>query len=370
LNEAGNGDCILVQSATTNILIDGGTAKSFQCWSKEILTLPKLDSLIITHIDDDHVNGIIKYFDTKHVHAVENIFFNGVSQITGFNHGNAAEYDCDFDSIAVNFEDTIEDSIDIGFSEGTSVSFIIESKLIEINKMNNGKAIHCKSFMTPVYIGDISVQFLGPTCKALESLKKSWLNILKENGIKRKILTKKHSIAFESYVNTLGKYNNVDEDISDINCDDIVALANTIFEPDNSLSNETSLSFILKNNDKSILMLGDAHIETIIDWLDLNSITTLEVDAIKVPHHGSKHNFSKEFIQRVSCNTYFISTNGKKFGHPHLEVLARIAIFSKKENTKIYINNDIEHISKTFIKKLLELPNKVAVIFNQKEVNI
>ena len=57
--DAGNGDCILIQSSTTNILVDGGTADSFNNWYDEIKDIGTIDALFITHIDSDHTNGII-----------------------------------------------------------------------------------------------------------------------------------------------------------------------------------------------------------------------------------------------------------------------------------------------------------------------
>ena len=63
---AGNGDCILIQSPTTNILIDGGTAGSFSNWNDHVKQLGRIDALFITHIDSDHTNGIIKLLEMKH----------------------------------------------------------------------------------------------------------------------------------------------------------------------------------------------------------------------------------------------------------------------------------------------------------------
>jgi beta-lactamase superfamily II metal-dependent hydrolase len=60
--KAGYGDSILVRTDKgTNILIDGGLVKSYKDIkkSKKIDKLKKLDLVVLTHIDSDHINGLI-----------------------------------------------------------------------------------------------------------------------------------------------------------------------------------------------------------------------------------------------------------------------------------------------------------------------
>ena len=62
---AENGDAFLICSSDTNILIDGGYAKTFDKHIKQDLdNLASkgniLDLVIVTHIDADHIGGIIR----------------------------------------------------------------------------------------------------------------------------------------------------------------------------------------------------------------------------------------------------------------------------------------------------------------------
>ena len=357
MNKAGKGDCFLIQTNTSTVLIDGGTASSYSHWLPSLKDTTTIDALVITHIDNDHVNGIIKLLDDtdtiKNI-DVKNVFFNGAKQITELNLGNNCEYSPEYDSISSNFNAQDEREIDIGFSEGTSLSYLIESKGLKINRINNGKAIHQNTFKLPLEIGDIEFLFLGPTEKALKNLQLDWLDILEERGVKRKILTPKHAVALESYVKSLSEKDELDIEISSHESVDINSLASTKYVPDDSLANETSFSFIMSSGGKSILMLGDAHVETILDWMDEHKMETLKIDTIKVSHHGSKHNINKEFIKRVDCNKYLISTNGKK-SHPDIETIAIIAKYSTKEHTQIWLNYEIEKISKKFIEAISKL---------------
>lgn len=370
MNKAGNGDCFILKTEKTNLLIDGGIASTYQTWSNSIVNLKTLDALIITHIDNDHTNGVIKFLDDSRFQNLEisNVFFNGVKQITQLKEGPSCEYSSDYESIALNFCPKLKSETEIGFSEGTSLSYILESKGLKINDLNNGDAIHNLSFREPIRIKDISIQFIGPCVNTLKKLNQSWLEILEERGIKRKILNQNHAVAFESYVSSLSDNSIDDSNISSTENIDIHELCNRIYERDNSLSNESSFSFIIRNGEKSILMLGDSHIETIINWLDLNGIERLNVDAIKVSHHGSKHNINADFLKRVHCNKYLISTNGKKHNHPDLESIALIASFSDKPETSIYINYKAQNIPRQFIQRLSQLSNPAKIYCETNEV--
>ncbi len=368
LNDAGNGDCILIQNNSTNILIDGGTADSFSNWYDTIKNLESLDAIFITHIDDDHVNGIIKLIEKNNSLEkkinINKFFFNGIEQILELKTELDNEYNDDFDAISSCFSKINDENI--GFSEGTSLSYLLKDN--QINSLSNGKIIHNKTFSEPFDIGDISIEIIGPNLSSLLELKESWLQILRERGIKKRILSKKHVNAFECYVNTLNDEISLSENISSEIFESVEQLANTTYKADLSLSNKCSFSFLIKSDTKSILMLGDTHTETVINWLNEKDIHLLDIDAVKVSHHGSKKNISKELIERLNCNKYLISTNGQIFGHPDFETLARIAMFSTKADTTIYINNYIEHISEEFIEKLEKFKNKTIVLMNIKEV--
>ncbi len=48
------------------------------------------------------------------------------------------------------------------------------------------------------------------------------------------------------------------------------------------------------------------------------------IDAVKLPHHGSWANISREFIKNTSVSYYLLSTDGEKYGHPSPSVIGSI----------------------------------------------
>lgn len=99
-------------------------------------------------------------------------------------------------------------------------------------------------------------------------------------------------------------------------------------------------------------------------------VEIITVDAVKIAHHGSKNNTSLSLLERINCNKYFISTNGKKHSHPDLETLARIAIINKDNETNIYINYEIEHIPLWFLNELKEKYSNIKLIMDVEGVEI
>jgi Predicted hydrolase (metallo-beta-lactamase superfamily) len=118
------------------------------------------------------------------------------------------------------------------------------------------------------------------------------------------------------------------------------------------LANASSIAFILRCDDLSILMLGDCYphnVEAYLRSKGYSEDNPLAVDFVKVAHHGSRHNTSNELLDIILCNNYIISTNGQKFGHPDRECLAHILCHPRRDrNEKVhfYFNCDLKTIEK------------------------
>lgn len=370
LNDAGNGDCIVLSAKDTSIMIDGGTAISYNIWKEFLSKFSKLDALFVTHIDNDHVNGLIRMFEAGSHPVIHEVFYNGIEQLINseFQEGPLNNHESSvLDSLISNFSETIEGEYDIGFSEGISLSFLLKSLKYDVNKRFEGCAITNESFIGKFNIGDISIELIGPTKENIVTIKNSWLEILSEYDVPMKILSKKHSVAFEKYISSLNSNAEV-EDIYETSNVTIENLSDKLFVDDKSLSNLSSISFLAECNGKRVLFLADSDVDTVIKWMDSYGYKTIEVDAVKLPHHGSKHNYNKILLERILCGNYLISTNGKKHCHPDLETLARIVRFSKKQPVNIYINHLVPHIDNSF-KELFSKYSKGSNIYtNSKEV--
>lgn len=304
--QAGHGDCILIQGdfngQPRNILIDGGPSRAYEyqrrpgVLKKALQNIKdseqKIDLLILSHVDDDHIAGLLSGF--KHgallEQLTEKIWFNSGKLI--FEHFDKT---CDASNL-VDFNGSRTDTNVSGLTSiGQGVKFedYISDKNIwqyELIKADQVRELF-----------GIKFTILSPNDKKLEKLLIKWK-------------CEEQSSLTSGYGNDYKK--SFDE-----------LLSNDKFSDDESIHNGSSIAFIFEYSGKRLLFLGDAHNNVITDSikaLGYSEDNPLLLDYVKLSHHGSKHNTSPEFLKLISCQNFIISTNGNKHGLPNKLTLARI----------------------------------------------
>lgn len=109
--------------------------------------------------------------------------------------------------------------------------------------------------------------------------------------------------------------------------------------------NDTSVVGRLQYGENSMLLMGDASESVerrlLFEWPQL-----LDVDVLKVGHHGSKTSTSEEFLRAVTPNVAVISLGGNnRYGHPHQEVMERLDRFVPIGIFRTDIHGDIRIVS-------------------------
>jgi hypothetical protein len=115
--------------------------------------------------------------------------------------------------------------------------------------------------------------------------------------------------------------------------------ANDKFTEDTAVHNSSSIAFILTYKNKSFLFLADSHPNVIIRGLShfgYNTTNRLSVDFVKVSHHGSKFNTSKQLLEIIDSEIFIISSNGQIHNLPDKQCLARIIAYYN--NPRILFN--------------------------------
>lgn len=88
--------------------------------------------------------------------------------------------------------------------------------------------------------------------------------------------------------------------------------------------NERSVVLLLLEDNKKILLMGDAGLQAEKELL--KSELLVDVDYIKVGHHGSKYASSLEFLEKIKPELAIISVGEKnRYGHPTNETLERLS---------------------------------------------
>lgn len=307
-----HGDCIFIKTFDVNndefiILIDGGTAQTFKYSLKaELKNISQIDLLILTHIDSDHIAGLISLFKSS---LIDDIAINEI----WMNYPEAVEVSND-NLISTKQGDTLKDLI---------LSKKPNAKLLEI-------CTNDKSFLKQ----GIEFIILSPTQQIKDELYRRW------------------------QLSSLPKIDNDNVNISSEKeawSTSLENLSKAEFSPDKSINddiyNSSSIAFILKCLDVTILLLADSRPEVIIESLRLNGFSEaipLEVDYLKVSHHGSINNTSQEMLGLIKCDKFIISTNGGTANHrfPSRETIARIVYNCQRNDKelKIFFNYKIEDI--------------------------
>ncbi|MDO6776232.1 MBL fold metallo-hydrolase [Shewanella sp. 3_MG-2023] len=299
--QAEHGDSIAIsyefEGEIKNILIDGGPAQAFEVQhTPRPLKLflnniksknQKIDLLVLTHVDDDHIGGLLAGFNKSGylTDLTKEVWFNSGKLI--FNHFDKPLDD----SNTVKLKNSSGNNTSIG--QGIKLEeYLIDKKIWSHDLIKTGDEID--------WFGS-KFKILSPSLAKLEKLLVKWV---KETP----------------NANTSGQNNDYQNSIEQL-------LADDDFEEDKSIHNGSSLAFIFECHDKSILFLGDAHPSVVIESLEslgYSKDNPLKIDYVKVSHHGSKANTNNELLQFIECENFIISANGKHHRLPNKLVLARI----------------------------------------------
>lgn len=321
------GDSILIsfkyEKDVKNILIDGGPAFTYESIDKRTKHKisgdlknviqeisdngQKIDLLIVTHVDCDHIDGILSWFEDEK-------FDKNLIKRVWFNSGNIIS---DFFSQPV-----IEENFTTIFPQVMTQTGIPQGIRFEnmIGKSGWDEKI-IKSGDVFVFWG-LKLKILSPNIENLKKLLVKWEN---EKGNNQ----------------TSSKLTDYDKTITEL-------IRNDKFSPDKSIHNGSSIAFLLTWNEKNFLFLGDAFNKTITESLKKLGYTSKNkclVEIFKLSHHGSKANTSSKLLELIDCNTYIVSTNGEHHGLPDKTCLSRII---KSRNNPMLLFNYPELIPEIF----------------------
>lgn len=328
--KAGNGDSFLLTigqgKATRNILIDGGIDKTYYDESiaqdgdllKIITEIKKkeqfIDLLILTHIDNDHICGLLEWFekDKEATDLIKTIWFNSGKKI--------AEHFKEEENEDLNIELKIFRDAKTGVREAIQFETFLEGKGIWDGRIIKQGQKYNQS--------GISIHILSPNEDQLYKLLKEYRRVLGKDAY------------------TAHKEKDWNRNI----CDFITEEDDPKwrFSQDYSPKNGSSISFLLSYEERDYLFLADSHPKPIVEYLESighSKEDPSELELFKVSHHGSKANTNKEIIQLFKAKKYFISTDGTSDNHPNKRTLSRIVEVNK--NANFYFN--YQHIRNELI---------------------
>lgn len=352
---AQEGDCFLIAVDNKyHILVDGGTPYTYRHYLKSrLIKLAEdkkvIDLLIVTHVDNDHIGGIIPFIkengnaSNPQIIPVKEVWHNSYRHLQFDKNGKLEFREKEIlksivakGAMEEHIKNNDESVKDISGYQGTTLAGLLYSNGYNWNTISNNLPIRKGVFQE--IDKNIHIKVIAPQDNELEELGKVW---------KKQLMQKKHSFlfsdellfddAYEYYMRFLREPFIEAREISYMKEEEnIEKLAYKEYPSDISVVNNSSICFEIDYKGTLLLFLGDKSVGS----LDMNLIKE-KYALLKVPHHGSNNNYSIEFAKKVHADVYLLSTNGRKYQHPDKEMIAKIIYFNK-EKKKIFFNyNDL-----------------------------
>jgi hypothetical protein len=292
------GDCLLLHVGTAEsrrvVLIDGGPSG---VW-KEVLR-PRLDALradpaygaddgplpmplvVVSHVDDDHINGVIELFEkvddtSESLAFVGGLWHNGLHALTSNEIiDETLEADPPAETAAVL----------ASYPQGERLEVLANAIPVPINEQFDGLVVAPPPGAAVPHVDDMTLRVVAPDADRLQALLDDW----------RKDLERRRK----------------DRDLRPASFDD------------DSIPNLSSIVILAECGGKRVLLTGDARGDYLVESLEragLEFTFDEPLDVLKVPHHGSARNMTVETFAATPARHYVISADGKH-GNPDLELL-------------------------------------------------
>jgi len=309
--KAGKGDSFLLTWGETqghNLLIDSGSEGTYRFIRPRLANEAKLHAILITHVDYDHIGGFFKLLADADYELDKRllVFMNtprlilapSTSNLVGIDHG-------------IEFEQLLHK---MGLRIAPLYLGMDAGNLLELS-------------------GGLTLQILSPPSFVVDELLRKWTA----------------STIYQQYQAENQQQNNK----VTVQETELAIAAAILAKPpkphqwEDDLLNSSSIAFIAQHNGNKILFLADANPVLIANELATLGFTKekpLVVDLLKISHHGSRHNTTKELLELINCNQYLISTDSSgPYYHPARDILILISEHGRPDkNTQLTIYSNYE----------------------------
>jgi hypothetical protein len=324
---AENGDCLWIEYGDPNqprrILIDCGAESTATLLNSRLETLGRstpspFELFVLTHIDADHINGVLPLFEHQAVaRGFKDIWFNGWRQINPFLSVKQAE---DFSKLlaAPQYGLPWNSAFGANANADDGAGDVPIPRPIVITPGQPLPSVELPD--------GLRLTLLSPGEAQLQRLGREWGDALEELKPKTAMLGRRPR----------------PEEITDFDRFDVEALARAAERPDRSAPNGSSIALLAEFDDRSILLAGDAYPSVIVSSIEAlqgergRMGQRLSLDALKLSHHGSANATTAALLGAIDCHQYLVSTNGNIFYHPDRETIARILMHGGADPTLIF----------------------------------
>lgn len=330
----GSGDCIFLMlendDCTLNIMVDcGDYTEEIEGFVRNELK-NKIDYLIVTHIDNDHINGLVTMMNMNRDLMIHHIIFNCYQRVAGKEK---------------SWTEKMKENVNRLYGQLPVVVDMMNQNIKEEKAVTLAECILMKDEWKKAwqreYVTDASpaiqlannmgrIIFLSPSQVALDQLDKKYRKLFWQQLYKQK---KEDYDNEETIYEALMRIVQLDEveESQEENVNDCTINEQTLKKYASlpllkmSESNIASIAFVWEYQEHRILLMGDAdpiQVSNTIKKVYKDEIKPVIFDLIKVSHHGSAHSTSEELMNVVDSERFFF-TGGAKV-RPNIQTLGRI----------------------------------------------
>lgn len=330
----GAGDCIFLLLSNNEekicIMVDCGKyTEEIDNFVRTELT-NKVDYLIVTHIDNDHINGLVSMLSQNHDLVIGHIIYNCYQRN---------------EDTAKPWTEKMKENVNRLYGRLPIVIDMMDQNINEQKAVTLAECILQKEEWKRVwqkeYVSDVSpviqlandmgrIVFLAPSMTALEQLDKKYRKLFWKCLYKQK--TEDYNQE-ETIYEALMRIAQMDETevVEEVNVKDSTLNEETLKQfaatklqkmDDNNIA---SIAFIWEYQGHRILFMGDAdpmQVSNAIGNVYKEDKKPVIFDLIKVSHHGSAHSTANELMNVADSKMFFFTGGSSK--RPSLETLGRI----------------------------------------------
>jgi Metallo-beta-lactamase superfamily len=314
------GDCLIVEFGSAGepryLLVDGGPpgtyVRDLEPELRRIAAGGRIELAVLSHVDNDHVSGLLDLLtqlrEQRANHQPETI------AIEGFWHNSFARAIDPAGELGPRMRALVaaaggpqamgQTGIAVeGIAEGDKLRQTALLLGLPINQGFAGELVCVDDAPALVTLENLTLRVVGPTRANLAELEQDW----------RKWLDAHEDAVADG--------------------DPLVASM-----ADRSVPNLSSIMVLAEADGKRVLLTGDGRGDHLLDGLRtagvLSADGSIHVDVLKVAHHGSDRNATRDFFEAVTADTYVVSANGK-YGNPDLATLIWIVEAARKQGRGI-----------------------------------
>jgi hypothetical protein len=304
--DARQGDAIWVRwGEGRQLLVDMGTSGTGRALADRFRALPEdqraFELLVVTHVDTDHIGGVLTGLvdpaDPVPV-TFADVWFNGWEHLNGL--------------VPADERSALEP---MGGVQGELLTTWLRDHAWN-DAFGRAAVIRTDTTLPRVELPDgLTITVLAPVQERLTDLVPEWqlaVAAALEKGTLTDVspglepLGPSTAPTLESAV-------------------DLALLSEDPFKVDQSSANAASIVLVLEHDGKRALLTGDATASELLGGLALlGAGERVPLDLVKLPHHGSRNNVSRELVQAVDCPLWVFSSDGTTFRHPDAIAVSRV----------------------------------------------